>query len=375
MRRPIDSTVCAAIDPVELEARPLEVATTIPSNWCGDPRFHAFDREFVFAREWSPIAHVSQLERPGQLVCATVGGEPVLVVRGEDHQLRGFFNVCRHRGGPLAREDCRVDALQCRYHGWTYGLDGRLRGVPEGAGMQEFDRDWFGLAPVAVTEWQGLVFVHLGGSPPDPLEPRLSSIAERIAPENLARLRFARRVHYEIRCNWKVYVDNFLEGYHVPLVHPELFELLDYRSYETELYPSYSLQHSPFSSPAGGPYGTEGRAYYFFVYPNWMLNILPGRLQVNRVDALAIDRTAVWFEYYYDEVASPAALKRIEEDLAYSEVVQRQDVEICERVQTGLESRSYHRGRFSVKRESGVHHFQCLLRASYRAAVAELAGG
>ncbi len=231
-----------------------------------------------------------------------------------------------------------------------------------------FDRKDFGLVPLRVATWEGLVFVNLDDGAP-PLEAFVGGIAERMPGVRLSELRFARRVDYELRCNWKVYVDNYLEGYHVPYVHPELAKLYDYRSYTTTAFEWCSLQHSPLAGDAlYAPGG--GEAFYWFLFPNFMLNVLPGRLQTNLVLPLGHDRCRVIFRYYYDEVMSDAARRKLEEDLAYSDRVQAEDIEICERVQVGLGSRAYDRGRFAVPYEGGVHHFQSLLRRAYAAELA-----
>jgi choline monooxygenase len=161
-------------------------------------------------------------------------------------------------------------------------------------------------------------------------------------------------------------MDNYLEGYHVPHVHPELCKLYDYRNYMTEAHRYYSLQHSPLSGQENIYTKSEGEAYYYCVFPNFMLNILPGRLQTNLVLPLAHNQTLVIFQYYYDDVSSPSAQKMIEDDLEYSDRVQQEDIEICEHVQKGLESRAYDRGRFSVKFEEGVYLFQNLLKQAYK---------
>lgn len=370
------------IAPADLEVRPIERASTIPSDWYTDPRFHHLDREQVIARSWQLVGHASQLSGPGSLLCLTVAGEPILVVRGEDGRVRGFFNVCRHRGGPLAFEDGQVSALRCHYHGWTYGLDGQLRGVPDMAGAEEFAREDFGLVPVDLVEWEGLIFVRLERERDEverhsvldrlPMD-AFAEIPARIAPMKLSGCSFVRRVRYTIDCNWKVYVDNYLEGYHLPIVHPELCKLLDYRRYVTELSDLHSLQFSPFlDAGSDNLYGaTDGRAFYYFLWPNAMLNVLPGRIQINRVLPLAHDQTEVHFDYLYEDVSSPEGRARIEADIEYSDRIQKEDVEICELVQQRLGSRAYREGRFSVKREAGVHHFQSLLRTAYARAMGE----
>jgi choline monooxygenase len=319
----------------------------------------------VFARTWQHVADEGQLAEPGSHVVSLVAGSPVIVVRGKGGELRAFYNVCRHRGGPLALKDGRSDMLQCKYHGWTYRLDGMLRGVPHFDRVELFDKKDYGLIPVGVGVWEGLVFVSLAANP-TPLEACFDGVARRVG-WSLRDLKFARRVDYEVRCNWKVYVDNYLEAYHVPHVHPELFSLYDFQRYRTEVYDRYSLQVGPLADEKTLYSEGGGEALYYQVFPNFMLNILPGRLQANVVEPVAPDRCRVVFRYYYDDVTSPAALRKIDDDVAYSDRVQAEDIEICERVQLGLQSGVYDRGRFSVEFEAGVYHFQRLLKQSYRA--------
>lgn len=381
----LDPTRFADLTDRDLSIVPLARAETIPSAWYVEPRFHELDREAVFARSWQMVAHAGQLREPGDHVIGMVAGNPIIVVLGKDRALRAFYNVCRHRGGPLAVKDGRTDMLQCKYHGWTYQLDGMLRGVPHFNRTELFDKKDYGLIPVEQAEWEGLIFVNLEKSErgtlgkselgtrnaelPDAelptLEAVFAGIRERVAWP-LSSLKFARRVEYEVRCNWKVYVDNFQEGYHVPHVHPDLWKLYDFEKYHTETCDWYTLQVGPLTEEKTLYSEGGGEALYYQVFPNFMLNVLPGRLQTNLVEPLAADRCRVTFHYFYDDVESPAARKKIEEDLAYSDHVQREDIEICERVQLGLSSRVYDRGRFSVEFEAGVHHFQGLIKNAYR---------
>ncbi len=357
------------IAPADLEVAPVERATTIPAHWYTDPAFHEFEREAVFARSWQHVGHLSQIPDVGNHLVAMVARRPVLVVRGGDGLVRAFYNVCRHRGGPLALKDGHTHMLQCRYHGWTYRLDGMLRGVPHFNRTELFDKEDYGLIPVRVAEWQGLIFVHLQPDGPSLDEP-VAGIAERLAPQRFDGFVFAGQVDYEARCNWKVYADNYLEGYHVPHVHPELCSLYAFEAYRTEVYRWYSLQVGPLSGK-DTPYGvSSGEALYYFLYPNCMLNILPGRLQTNVVVPLGPDRCRIVFRYYYADATSAAAQRTIRDDRAFSDAVQAEDVEICERVQEGLASGVYERGRFSAEMETGVHHFQSLLKEAYRAELA-----
>ena len=181
---------------------------------------------------------------------------------------------------------------------------------------------------------------------------------------SLAGFEFHHRSSYDVACNWKVYVDNYLEGYHVPHIHPGLNSLLDYRSYITETAEWYSFQFSPLEI-SDDLYGS-GEALYYFLYPNAMLNILPGRLQTNRVLPLGVDHCRVEFDFYYAPAVTPEALARRAKDIAFSDEVQDEDVTICEDVQRGLASGSYEAGRLNPLRENAVHHFHELLRRTYR---------
>ena len=285
-------------------------------------------------------------------------------MRQADGSLRGFYNVCKHRAGPLALCNGRgARALHCKYHGWTYTLEGQLRSAPEMDGAADFDKSTIRLDEIRVSTWQGLVFVALDADVP-PLDTVYAGINERIRPVEPGRMRFHRRTRYDIACNWKVYVDNFLEGYHLPHVHPGLSKVLDYRAYDTELFDWYSLQHSPIRD-AGDIYG-DGDAWYYYVYPNVMLNIMPGRMQTNRVLPQGIDRCVVEFDFYYSD--DPAALARADRDEQFSDEIQQEDISICEAVQKGLTSGAYEPGRLCPKREGGVWHFQNLMRQAYAAA-------
>lgn len=335
----------------------LQRAHALPVEFYVDPRWAAAERELVFARSWQLVADTGRLRSSGDHVVDEIAGKPLLVVRGADGKLRAFYNVCRHRAGPLALADGRgATILRCRYHGWTYGLDGRLRNAPEMESAADFQCADVALTGLQVCEWQGLVFVAMHAETV-PFDQVYAGIAQRMVPHEPGAFRYHGRTSYEIACNWKVYVDNYLEGYHLPHVHPGLTRVLDYRSYETVLSRWYSLQHSPLRDSAG-VYG-EGEANYYFVWPNVMLNMTPGRLQTNRVLPLAIDRCRVDFDWFYADEES--ARSRIASDQAFSDEVQREDIRICELVQRGLASGAYTPGRLSPKREAGVWHFHQLI--------------
>ena len=339
-----------------------------------DPRFYTadtmrvLDRDAVFRTTWHLVGHAGQIPEAGDHLVVETALAPVVVLRTVDGTIRAFHNVCRHRAGPLALCDGKgAKALHCKYHGWTYTLDGELRSAPEMTPLREHGLEGTRLHGLEVAVWHDLVFVAEACAVPFPAysagwEGPLRSLSP-------AGYRFHRRIHYDVACNWKVYCDNYLEGYHVPHIHPGLNALLDYRQYVTEAGDWFSFQHSPLES-ADGLYG-DGDAVYYFLHPNTMLNLLPGRLQVNRVIPLGVDRCRVYFEYYYRPDDSPEGVARREADRAFSHEVQLEDLGICEHVQRGLESGAYEPGVLNPLRENAVHHFHELLRRAYREARAE----
>jgi choline monooxygenase len=352
------------------DAAPLERASAIPAAWYIDPRVEALERRTVWSRTWQLVGRTAQLVQPGEFVTAEVGGEPVVVVRGQDHVLRGFFNVCRHHAAAVMTAPCgKVDRLRCPYHGWTYDLAGQLRGVPEFDGVCDFDRAKTGLVPLSVATWEGFVFVHLDPDPL-PLERYLGALVDQIAPLELGALTFCERREYTLACNWKVFVDNYLDGgYHVPHLHKSLNSILAYTDYTIECFERFCLQSSPIEGGGAADPTTavsrKGRALYYWVYPNLMLNWYEGHLDTNLVVPLGVDRTRVVFEFFFDDVTA-ARGDANRESIAVSERIQDEDVAICESVQRGLSSRAYGAGRLSVRREAGENLFHKLLARDLR---------
>jgi len=347
---------------------PLAQASTIPAEWYVDPRIAELERATVWSRSWQLVGRAAQVAAPGEFVTAEVAGEPVLVVRGSDGVLRGFFNVCRHHAAAVMTAPCgKVDRLRCPYHGWTYDLAGQLRGVPEFDGVEGFDRAATGLVPLAVASWEGLVFVHLDRDPV-PLERALGALVEQVAPLGLGALQFCERREYTLACNWKVYVDNYLDGgYHVPHLHESLSSVLSYTDYTIECFERFVLQSSPTrAGDADTAAVRKGHARYYWIYPNLMLNWYEGHLDTNLVIPLGVDRTKVVFEFFFDDV-SPARRDDNRQSMAVSERIQDEDVAICESVQRGLGSRAYRAGRLSVRREAGENLFHRLLARDLRA--------
>jgi choline monooxygenase len=347
----------------DLASQSLECAFALPARFYAGAAGAERDRRAVFARGWQLLARADQLADTGDYVVGEIAGVPLLLVRGDDGRLRALHNVCRHRAGPLALCDGRgARRLRCHYHGWSYGLDGRLLSATEMEDARDFDVASIRLPEAHIAEWRGLVFAAL--DPVAPLAETLAEVDARLGSRSLEDYAFHRHYAYDMACDWKVYIDNYLEGYHVPHIHPELNRILDYREYVVEPARWNSRQHSPLASDEA-LYG-EGEALYWFVWPNTLLNVLPDRMQTNRVTPLEPGRCRVTFDYFYP-AGTPEVESRHAQDHAFSDLVQRQDVDMCEIVQRGLQSGSYRSGRLNPKRENGVHHFHELLREAYRA--------
>ena len=349
---------------------PLAEASTIPAPWYVDPRVAELERLTVFSKTWQLVARVDQLQKPGQFVSTVVAGEPIVVVRGNDGILRGFYNVCRHHAAAVVTEPCgQASLLHCPYHGWNYGLDGSLKGMPEFEGVKNFDRAQNGLVPVQVEVWECFVFVNLDPQAAS-LEQFLGGIVRRIAPLGISKLHFFDRKTYNIHCNWKVFVDNYLDGgYHVPHLHKGLNSVLDYKQYTIENEDRYCLQSSPMvtsnEDAATGATRKGDRAWYFWQYPNLMINCYAGYMDTNYVIPVDADHCSVVFDFYFADV-SEASREYNTQSVAVGNRVQDEDLGICEDVQRGLKSRAYGAGRLSVRREAGEQLFHRLLAADLK---------
>jgi len=337
-------------------------AWTLPAHLYTDASVFAAEKDKIFSRTWQVVGHASQVEKPGDYFTTELLSETLLFVRGSDGRLRGFYNVCRHRAGPPA-EGCGSRKLfRCGYHGWTYGLDGALLSATEVEGVENFRVEDFALIPVRTEEWFNLVFVNLDAEA-RPLRESLGDLPKQAEKFPFAAMKLFERRTYDMKCNWKTYVDNFLEGYHLPSVHPGLNRELDFNAYTVEPYARHVRQFSPIRGAQPGD--TTPRRYhearedlttdYFWIFPNWMLNCYPDNVSLNIVLPLEPERSLAIFEWYLPEKdhSTPAAKASVE----FSDQIQIEDVGICETVQKNLRSRSYTRGRFSVKQEKGVHAF------------------
>ena len=344
---------------------PLARARTIPSAWYHDPEVYALECRRVFGGSWQMVARTEQLTQPGSFVTADIAGEPIVVVRDDQGTLRAFHNVCRHRAAQVVNvPEGTLTKLRCRYHGWTYDLQGRLRGTPEFDGVEEFCKEQEGLVPLAVAAWGPLVFVH-EGTPRLTLAEFLAPLPERTVGLQIDKLRYVDRRDYDVACNWKVFVDNYQDGgYHVNTVHPGLAGALDYAHYRTENLAHGSVQISPLKQAddaALGKVRAGSHAHYWWLFPNLMINLYQGVMDTNLVLPLGPDRCRVRFDFYFADTDGPSSRQFIADSIAVAHQVQLEDMSVCAEVQRGLASHSYDTGRFSVKREAGGYHFHQLL--------------
>ncbi len=333
---------------------PLHQASTLRSEWYTEQ--FVFDEEVkkLFSSKWLFLCLEQKVPTIGSYSVQQYLSHPLIIVRDRTNLIKVFYNVCKHRGGPLAYEDgiASTNVLQCQYHGWTYLLDGSLRGVPQFDKVDLFDKKDYGLLEVNSVVVNSMIFICFG----DPIEdiPAIFTTLDTKLPENyFATKKFHTSVEYKVKSNWKVYADNYLEGYHIPIVHPSLNSILSYRNYSVETDSEFVLQHSPISNSKNNE-----MALYYFIFPSMMLNILPGRLQTNSIIPVTTNECKVIFDFYYDENVFTDSPQTILDDIVFSDEVQKEDSVICESVFKGISSVAYTQGRFSVETESGVYTFQ-----------------
>ena len=343
----------------------LDRASTIPSSWYIDKSFYNHELQTVFSQSWQLAARAGQLTEPGRYVTTDIAGEPVVIVRGNDGELRGFFNVCSHHAAAVMTEpEGQAAHLRCPYHGWTYSLEGELKGTPDFSGVCDFERASNGLVSVEIAEWENWVFVKL-------VQGLAMSIEDFLGEEMVAQtsglqlkdLHWFERRRYHFDCNWKVFVDNYLDGgYHVPYLHKGLDSVLDYGNYMIENGAHYCLQWSPIVSEGAeeqtGAVRKGDRALYYWIYPNFMINWYDGVMDTNLVVPRGVDRTEVIFDFYFPDAMSEEMCRA---SVEVGQRIQDEDTAICKSVQRRLSSRAYEAGRLSVRREAGEHLFHRLL--------------
>jgi choline monooxygenase len=339
-------------------------ARTLPYDWYADPAVLRLEQERIFARSWHYAARLAQVAEPGQLTTASAGALPVLLVRARDGELRGFVNVCRHRGHPLCDGDARRETIQCPYHAWTYGLDGSLRSAPRSESEPGFDRAEQSLVPVSVDTWGPFVFVNADVDAA-PLAEHLGDLPARLAEVGLDvdALRFhARDVADDYACNWKLCVENFLECYHCAVAHPSLTQALDVSpdAYALEAHGGVASQVGPPRHGGAFAGGEVGQGQFHLLFPATVVNVMPGRpnLSIGPIVPRGVDRTARFLDYFVGpEVDDEWLAGYLELDAQ----VGREDRALVEAVQRGIASGGLDAGTLLAESEQLIAWFQSLV--------------
>jgi choline monooxygenase len=345
-----------------------------------DPTLQDAEQELIFERTWQLAGHVSQLPRPGSYITAAAGSQPVLVVRDESGALRAYLNVCRHRGSRLlsGSGQCKA-AIRCRYHGWTYKMDGSLIGVPEGLAFGEkLDKTSLSLMPVRVEEMCGLVFVNLDNDAA-PLAELVGDLPRRLAPYRIETLASFAPAGGTQPANWKVVADNYIEGYHIPIAHPGLMRMLDYKHYDVEVNEHYlwfeaPLRDKPSSNrlerlyaqlvtPVPGLSPQDRTVWrYVYIYPNTTIDLYPDQVGTWQLLPNGVAGTRDVWASYRPEGANPRTRLVQWANQRLNTLVLDEDIDLVDNVQQGLMTRGYRCGPLSA-REAGVAWFADRIRA------------
>jgi Rieske 2Fe-2S family protein len=361
-------------------------AKSLPQKYFVSPEVFEEEREKIFSRQWVLVGHQSQVAEAGDFFVpevlpspkgygGTSSGESLIVVRDKNGEIRGFYNVCRHRGTRLCEEQSgHSAAIQCPYHAWTYGLDGRLIGSPHMDEVPGFDRSDYSLHRVNLEVWEGFIFVNLANDPL-PLERWFAPLAGKFTHWNLSRLRSAKRVEYDVKANWKLMFENYSECYHCPGVHPMLSKVSPYDSAENDLTEGPFLggfmrinkgtsltmsgeacalrieQELATASPSDGGQEHEGkdRVFYYSIFPNMLLSMHPEYVMVHQLWPQAPDRTLIACDWFFHPDAFVRPDFKPEDAIEFWDVTNRQDWHVCELSQQGIASRAYEPGPYSSR--------------------------
>lgn len=345
----------------------ISKAKTLPTEYYIDPKYFELAKEKIFAKSWQLIGDTDMLNQAGKVIPLTLLegylNEPVLLTRDKNNRLHCLANVCTHRGATLVESECTLTQMRCKYHGRRFDLDGTFISAPGFENACNF--------PTAVDNLSGISIEHFGKFVFASLEPDIAFndlMADMIRRLNWLPLdqfifdaSYAR--DYYVHANWALYIENYLEGLHLPYVHPGLSAYVDIKTYRTELHRFGNLQIGPakdvaeaFILPKNSPdYGEDIAAYYYWFFPNTIFNFYPWGLSINIIMPLAVDYTRIkYLTYIWDKTR----MNYSPEDINETEL---EDEAILEQVQRGIKSRFYKRGRYAPNWETGVHQFHTLL--------------
>jgi len=342
-------------------------AKTLPGPYYASPEILEQERERIFARGWNLVGRASRLASPGDFFTCEIAGESILVVRGREGTIRAFYNICRHRGTRICGETAGRfrESIQCAYHAWTYGLDGRLVGAPHMRDARDFDRADYPLHQAAVAAWEGFLFVNLADQPPS-FEEAWGPLRERFARFGLSRLEVGHRVRYDVEANWKLVFQNYSECLHCPTIHPKLASVLPYQSGANDLVEGpflggYMEIEAPnvsatMSGLACGRLVSDElrdddrtRAFYYSLMPNMLLSLHADYVNYYILRPIAVDRTEVESEWLFHPATVADAGSNMRDAIEFWDLTNRQDWDIVRQSQRGIASRRYAPGPYSPR--------------------------
>ena len=347
---------------------------TLPARFYHDPAVYEREKESIFYRAWWCVGHRSQIAKPGQYVTAQIFDQNVFAATDRSGELRAFYNVCQHRGHELLKGRGKAGLIVCPYHAWSYDLDGSLKRAPNAEKVADFKACDFSLKPVRVEEYAGFVFVNIDPDA-EPLREQAGDLEAEIRHycPRLDEVAFAQRDHFDLAANWKVPIDNFLECYHCQVAHRDLVDLMDMDSYWVKTHRLYSTHI------ADAARSTENSAYKFkmgevdfgyaawYLWPNLTIWVYPGEPNISTLQMIPTgpDRCIEYQDWF---TLGGKKTKQLKDAIKYQrDVLQPEDIALCESVQRGLKSKGYNQGRLIVDpecseiSEHGVHHFQQLV--------------
>lgn len=337
---------------------------TLPARYYTSEEIYAREVERIFGRRWLCVGRSEQIPNPGDYFLAEPFDESLIVVRGPDAKVRALYNVCRHRGTRMCETKSGrfSGAIQCPYHAWTYGLDGRLMAARNMADSPGFDKSQWPLREAPLAEWEGFLFVNLCAEP-EPFASAFAAIHDRFAKWSIASLRAAKTIAYDLHCNWKLIAQNYSECYHCPVIHPQLDKLSPWDSGRNDLGEGPFLGGFMTLRNSGGSMTTSGhtnrppigdvagdeldRVYYYTIFPTMLLSLHPDYVMAHTLTPLGVDRAHVECSWLF----APATMAKPGFDpsdaVEFWDLTNRQDWKVCELSQLGIASRAYVPGPYS----------------------------
>jgi Rieske 2Fe-2S family protein len=346
-------------------------AKTLAQQYFVSPEVFAEEQDRIFSKQWVLVGHQSQLADAGDYFVAEVASESLIIVRDKGGEVRGFYNVCRHRGTRL-REDRNghLSALQCPYHAWTYGLDGRLIGAPHMDQLPDFDKADYSLHAVNVALWEGFIFVNIADSRSasaqrggySSLDRWFAPLNGKFSHWNLAKLRTAKRIEYDVKANWKLMFENYSECYHCPGVHPQLQKVSPYDSAENDLTEGpflggfmkinkgagLTMSGKACALPVGKIENVQ-EVFYYSIFPNMLLSLHPEYVMVHQLWPQSPERTVILCDWFFHPDAFNRSDFKPEDAIEFWDMTNRQDWHVCELSQQGIASRAYEPGPYSAR--------------------------